>query len=163
MITTRRRHKQPYFECVPGDPAPLSVRVKRRVLFGETDLMGVLWHGNYASFFESAISELARVCGLGYADYAAAGLRAPIAQFHVDYLASAILDEEVTLEASMFWNMAARINTEFAMLKSNGRLAARGYMVQLFTNEIGEPLLASPQLLIDCRNRWRAGEFASLQ
>ena len=63
----------------------------------------------------------------------------------------------------MFWNMAARINTEFAMLKSNGRLAARGYMVQLFTNEIGEPLLASPQLLIDCRNRWRAGEFASLQ
>jgi len=53
-----------YFECGTEDPAPLCVATKCRVAFSEVDLMGIAWHGRYASFFEKASTELCRAAGL---------------------------------------------------------------------------------------------------
>ena len=165
MPATRKRRKNaPYFERGSDDPSPLVLRMKRRVLFSDADPMGILWHGRYPAFFEIAAAELHRACGLGYADFNSAALRAPIAKLHIDYLASVFLDEEVTIQVSLFWNEAARLDTEYAIIKADGRLAARGFTIQLFTTaETGAPLLASPAMLNDCRRKWLAGELDSLQ
>jgi len=160
----KQRARAPYFESRSGDPAPLAIRISRRVLFSDADPMGILWHGRFPAFFESAAAELHRACGLGYPDFQKAGVYAPIVQMHVDYIAPAYLDEEVTVRAALHWNDAARMDTEFTILHADGRLIARGCTVQLFTSAAtGAPLLTLPAFVEASRLAWRGGQFASLQ
>jgi len=157
---TTRRKKGGYFRQSDETPAPLVVRVKRRVSFGEADVMGIAWHGRYAAFFEEASAELGRRCGLSYEEFAEANLRAPIVQLHVDYHLPLLLDEEFTVEVSGIWCEGARLNTEYAVIKADGRIAATGYTVQmLIDGGSGEACLTSPKLLERCRERWKAGEL----
>jgi acyl-CoA thioester hydrolase len=154
-----RRKQGGYFPAMAGAPAPLVVRVKRRVQFGDVDPMGVLWHGRYAAFFEQANEELCRRFGMSYADFRREGVMAPIVQFHVDYFASAMLGEEVVTTGRMLWNESARVNIEYEMHKENGELAAAGYTVQMFVDENRTPLWAPPPMQLACRQRWLAGKW----
>jgi acyl-CoA thioester hydrolase len=157
---TTRRKKGGYFRQGDETPAPLVVRVKRRVSFGEADVMGIAWHGRYVAFFEEASAELGRRCGLSYEEFAEANLRAPIVQLHIDYHLPLLLDEEFTVEVSGIWSEGARLNTEYAAIRSDGRIAATAYTVQmLIDGESGEACLTSPELLERCRERWKAGEL----
>ncbi len=158
-----RRRKGGYFERTPGAPAPLTVRLARRVGFHEADVMGIAWHGRYLVYFEEASAELRRACGLSYEDFFAAGVRAPIVQAHVDYHRPLFLDEPFTIRASMLWHEGARLNIEYTLLKQDESAAATGYTVQMFTSAAtDEPFLVSPPLLERCRQRWRAGELKHL-
>jgi len=159
-----RRRTEGYFPRSDSDPAPLHVSVKRRVALREVDAVAIVWHGRYADYFEDAATELRRACGLTYADFRDAGLSAPIVQFHVDHHAPLVLDEEMTIRASLVWTGAARLNTEYEVLKDDGTTAAAGYSVQMLTDAVtGEPCLAPPPLLQRCLQRWREGEFSCLQ
>lgn len=156
----RTRKKSSYFERIPGAPDPIVVEVKRRVRFNEADPMAIVWHGRYPLYFEEASEELGRRCGLSYAEYFEAGLRAPFVEFHMDYHKPLFLDEEFTIRASLIWNEGARLNTEFHLIKQDGSIATSGYTVQLFIDhETGAPYMVSPGLLEQCRRRWKAGEF----
>jgi acyl-CoA thioester hydrolase len=155
-----RRRKAGYFEPGEGAPPPLVVRVKRRVRFNEADVMGIAWYGRYPAFFEEAFAELGRRCGLSYGDFAEANLRAPVAQFHIDYHRPLALDEEFTVAVSLVWSEGARLNTEYTVTREDGSIAATAYAVQMFTDaRSGEACFTSPELLERCRSRWKAGEF----
>jgi acyl-CoA thioester hydrolase len=100
---------------------------------------------------------------MSYRDFYAANLRAPIVQFHIDYYQPLILDEEFTIKTSLIWDEAARLNTEYELIKQGGSIATRGYTVQMFVDGSStEPRLVSPDLLERCRQRWKAGEFKCL-
>jgi acyl-CoA thioester hydrolase len=156
----RARGKKGYFEQLPDAPAPLTVEVRRRIRFSDTDPMAIMWHGRYPLLFEEAAEELARRCGLSYSDYFEAGLRAPIVALHVDYFHPLLLDEEATIRASLVWHDGARLNTEYRIFKPDGTLATSGYTVQLLTDHrTGLPCLVVPELLRRCHSRWRAGKL----
>jgi acyl-CoA thioester hydrolase len=153
-----------YFATEPGAPAPLSLAVRRRVSFSDCDPMGIAWHGRYPLFFEAASTELNRACGLSFAEFFDAGLRAPIASLHTDFFVPLRLDEDIRITATVVWSEAARLNTQFAIHGQAGNLAAAGCTVQLFTDAAtGQVCIATPALLERCRRRWRAGEFRALQ
>lgn len=155
-----RRKKGGYFPQKAGDPAPVKIRLERRVLFNEADVMGVVWHGNYLKYFEEASAELGRKCGLSYHAYYEAKIQAPIVQIHVDYHQPLVLEEKFTVEASYAWSEGARLHTEFAAYREDKTLAASGYTLQMFIDaSTREPFLTSPLLLEKFRERWRAGDF----
>jgi acyl-CoA thioester hydrolase len=159
-----RRGASPFFDRDRSAPAPLTARIRRRVGFNEVDLMRIVWHGRYAVYFEDASAELRRQIGLSYQDFFEAGLQAPIIQFHVEYLRPLRLDEEFEARASLIWSDAARLNTEYEIVRNDGVLAAAGCTVQLLTDAVtGEVCMAMPQLIERCRARWQAGELKALQ
>ena len=159
-----RRKKAGYFPRGDGAPPPLVVRARRRVRFNEADVMGIAWYGRYPVFFEEGFAELGRLCGLSYREFADANLRAPIAQFHIDYHQPLVLDEEFTVTASLVWSEGATLNTEYTVTKEDGSVAATAYTVQMFVDGgSGETCLTSPELLERCRRRWKAGEFSWLK
>lgn len=159
MIQRRKTGK--YFKQEPGWPKPVAAVVKRRVSFSEVDAMAIVWHGRYPQFFEEGYAALSRKCGLGYADFYAAQLRAPIVQFHVDYFQSLFLEEEFAIEARLVWSEGARIHIEYTLIKQNGAIAAAGYTVQMLTTQAGEVCLVAPPLIEACRKRWLKGEFGT--
>ncbi|MBI5056061.1 MAG: acyl-CoA thioesterase [Nitrospirae bacterium] len=158
-MENRRRAKN-YFKSAEGAPGPIVVEVERRVHFNEVDLLGIVWHGRYPVFFEEGSEELGRVCGLSYKDFYESGLRAPIAQLYIDYLKPLRLGEVFKIRAVLVWDESSRINTEYYLLKEDGRIATSGYTVQVLTAAAtGEVCIISPPLLERCRTRWKAGEF----
>ncbi|MBM4243726.1 MAG: acyl-CoA thioesterase [Deltaproteobacteria bacterium] len=157
-----RRRKREYFDRIEGAPPPIVARIHRRVRFSEADVMGIAWHGRYASFAEEAWAELGRRSGLGYRDFQAAKLLAPIVILHFDYHRPLQLDEGFTVDAAWVWCEGARINTEYTLSRENGELAASGYSVQMLVHaETRLPCMVSPPFLDRWRARWRAGEFRS--
>ena len=154
-----RKKKGVYFKREKGAPEPVVVTVQNRVSFSDVDVMGIVWFGRYPLYFEKGSAELGRLCGLSYRDYYEAKLRAPIVECHTDYHSPLYLDEEFTIKTSLVWNEASRLDTEYQLIKNDGRLIARGYTVQLLTDVNGNVCLVSPPLLETCRRRWRRGEF----
>jgi len=159
-----RRKKGGYFSAdVTSAPPPVVVRLKQRIRFSDVDPMGILWHGRYAQLFEQANEEIGRKCAMTYADFHSEHLMAPIVQFHVDYFLPVLLGEEVGILGRMVWSDAARLNIEYEIHKQTGELAAAGYTVQMFVDQAGTPLVASPALHEKCRRRWLSGEFGGLR
>lgn len=162
-MTTRRANKT-YFEREPGAPAPLRLKVERRVRFNEVDPMGIVWFGRYPLFLEEGAAELGRQCGLSYQDYIQAGLMAPVASVHMDYLVPLYLDESFSIVTSLVWTDGARLNTEYELVKADGTTAARACTVQVFITAAERRVcLIPPPLLEQCRHRWKSGALKELQ
>ena len=157
--------RKEYFEKNDGFPEPVSFSIKRRASFNEVDVMGIVWYGRYAVYFEEALRELGRRCGLSYQDYFVAGLQAPIVAFHIDYQQPLYLDEEFTIKASLVWSEGAKINTEYEIIKKDGSVATRGYTIQVLVEaqSTGEACVILPELIERLHERWLAGELKSLE
>ncbi|NQU73261.1 MAG: acyl-CoA thioesterase [Candidatus Omnitrophica bacterium] len=159
-----RRKRGKYFDQVKFAPIPISFMIKRRVNFSEVDIMGRVWYGRYPLYFEEASQELGRRCGLSFQDFYQANLRAPIAQFHIDYHQPLRLDEEFTVRALSPWCEGAKLLTEYEIRKIDGSLVASAYTVQMFIDSRSENVcIATPKLLEDVRQRWRKREFKCLK
>jgi acyl-CoA thioester hydrolase len=157
-MNSPRRKKGGYFPVDPTAPEPLVVRVEERIRFSDVDPMGVMWHGRFAHLFEQANEELGLVAGMTYADFHREKIAAPIVQLHIDYFAPLMLGEKATITGKMIWNEGARIDVEYEVRGHGGKLVATGYTVQMFVDSTGTPLMASPALQENCRQKWRAGQ-----
>ena len=158
-MTPPRRQKGGYFPIDESAPPPVVIRVEHRIRFSDVDPMAVLWHGRYAKLFEQANEEIGRLVGMSYPEFQRDRLLAPIVQLHVDYFSPVKLGQLVAIIGKMMWTDAARIDIEYEVRHEDGKLAAAGYTVQMFVDESGAPLMASPPMLETCRRRWRAGEI----
>ncbi|WP_178075098.1 acyl-CoA thioesterase [Paenibacillus albus] len=66
-----------------------------RVRYQETDQMGVVFHGNYLTWFEIGRTELVRSLGLSYIEIEKAGLLLPVVDANISYVSPARYDDIV--------------------------------------------------------------------
>jgi acyl-CoA thioester hydrolase len=69
------------------------------------------------------------------------------------------LGDEARIIGKLIWSDGARMDIEYEIYNRSGTLAATGYTVQMFVDDEGVPLLASPAMLERCRQKWLAGEL----
>ncbi len=158
-----REKNESYFEKIPGAPNPISFEIKRRVSFNEVDIMGIVWYGQYAIYFEQAQTELGRRCGLSFQNFYLANLRAPIVKFHSDYCAPLYLDEEFKVRATYVWSQGAKLQIEYAIIKKDGQIATRGYTIQMFIDHKNNLCIVAPEILEKLRENWKKGKFKCLK
>jgi acyl-CoA thioester hydrolase len=72
-----------------------------RVIYGDTDQMGVVYYANYLRWFEQGRSEFLRQIGLPYTGIEAQGLHFPVTEVSCHYSQSARYDDVVTIETSL--------------------------------------------------------------
>jgi acyl-CoA thioester hydrolase len=72
-----------------------------RVIYGDTDQMGVVYYANYLRWFESGRSEFLRQIGLPYSSIEAQGLHFPVTEVNCRYTQSAHYDEIVVIETQL--------------------------------------------------------------
>ncbi|HTD92714.1 MAG TPA: thioesterase family protein [Chitinophagaceae bacterium] len=68
-----------------------------RVRYAETDQMGVVYHGNFFTYFEVARVESIRQLGLTYADMEKMGVIMPVIEVQCRYLRPALYDDLLTI------------------------------------------------------------------
>ena len=138
---------------------PLTTIVSRRVRFEECDQLGIVWHGRYASFFEDARSSLGEKYGIGYMDFYRNRIVAPIKQIHVDYDRPLRFGQQFTIEATLHWSDAVRINLSYEIRDDGGVISTTGYTVQVMLDLDYNLLLVPPPFFDNFRRKWRSGEL----
>ena len=105
-----------------------AVRTSYRVPYADTDMMGVVYYGNYLTLFERSRNELMRALGPSYAQMEADGLMLPVIEAHVDYRAPARDDDVLEIAAWLSEAHGVRCKVRNAVLRG-GELLASGWTV----------------------------------
>jgi acyl-CoA thioester hydrolase len=75
------------------------VEARLRVIYGDTDQMGVVYYANYFRYFELARSEYFRARGGNYLELERTGFGLPVVQAQCDYKAPARYDDLLVVSA----------------------------------------------------------------
>lgn len=75
----------------------ISHEMKYRVLYADTDAMGVMYYANYLRVYEAARGDFMRKIGFSFSESEAKGIVCPAINVNADYFRSAKFDEEVTV------------------------------------------------------------------
>ena len=94
------------------------VQVEIRVIYGDTDQMGVVYYANYLRYFETARNEFIRAKGLRYRDFEAEyGLRLPVVEAQVSYKQPARYDDLVVVEITLGEARRASARFDYRILR----------------------------------------------
>lgn len=83
--------------------APFTVTnvTSYRVIYGDTDQMGVVYYANYLRWFERGRSEFLRQIGLPYSNIEKAGYHFPVAEVACHYARSVHYDDVISIETTL--------------------------------------------------------------
>jgi acyl-CoA thioester hydrolase len=81
-----------------NDPATFVARSQHRILYADTDAMGIVYNGAYFRFFERARDEYLRQRGLPYSEIEARGISTPLTEAFAHYYSSFRYDDLMAME-----------------------------------------------------------------
>mgnify|MGYP001221404360 CR=1 FL=1 len=114
-----------------------SSRYLVRVRFGETDLMGIVHHAVYLSYFEAGRVEYMRRRGIDYVDWAKRGIHLPVVEANVRYRKMARFDELLMVETSLEAMTRVTIRFGYRILRHRDgqELVAEGFTLLACVND----------------------------
>jgi len=117
----------------------LESRTQITVRYAETDMMGIVYHGNYLPWFEVGRTTLLRECGLPYKDLEAQGFHLPVIELGVKYTRPALYDDTLTIITRLKERPSLRIHLEYEVRRGE-ELLVTGFTTHVFINQAGEPV-----------------------
>ena len=128
----------------------LSAEVIIDVPFHDCDPMQVVWHGNYARYFEVARCELLRKISYDYLDIHASGYLWPIVDMRTKYIGSAVFTQKIIVKAELV-EYESRLKINYVVCcATTGKKLTKGYTVQVAVDISSEEMqYASPAVLVD--------------
>lgn len=138
-----------------SDKALKSV-VTAQVRFSEVDSMRVVWHGNYARYFEDGRESFGRKYpGIGYMDIYENGFTAPIVDLTIQFLCPLTINDTAIIETYYIPDPAARLRFEYIIRRgSDNRISVRGSSAQVFISTDGEMSLNTPEFYQEWKRKW---------
>ncbi|MFT3934254.1 MAG: thioesterase family protein [Chitinophagaceae bacterium] len=121
-----------------------------RVRYAETDQMDVVYHGNYAQYFEVARAEAIRKLGFTYKDMEALGTYMPIIELQCKYLRPAHYDDLLTVKVILKELPAGhRIAFDHEVYNEAGALLTVGKVVLYFISSATKQKTNMPKELYE--------------
>ncbi len=125
----------------------IESRTQITVRYAETDMMGIVYHGNYLPWFEVGRTTLLKECGLPYRELEAQGYLLPVVELGVKFAKPALYDDTVTIITRLHERPLLRIRLDYEIRRGDDLLVT-GFTVHGFINKAGEPV-RPPALLTD--------------
>ena len=128
----------------------LSADIIIDVPFHDCDPMQVVWHGNYARYFEVARCELLRKIDYDYIAMQTSGYCWPIVDMRLKYVGSAVFAQKILVKAELVeYETRLKINYLICCADS-GKKLTKGYTIQVAIDLAdGEMQFASPAIFVD--------------
>lgn len=122
--------------------------IQLRVRYGETDQMGVVYHGNYAQYFEVGRVEWLRNIGVSYDSMEKEGVMLPVVSLQIKYKKPAYYDQLLTLK-TVFKKMAGvRIEFDYELFNESGELLTVANSILVFMDKkTGKPITPPDSIL----------------
>src|SRR5579859_1715980 len=105
------------------DPLAATSSSTLRVRFCDTDLMGIVHHANYLSYFEMGRVDWLRRRGVTYAEWTERGFHLPVIEASVRYRAPARFDDDLVVESRLVDLRAASLRFDYRLTRGEQLLA----------------------------------------
>lgn len=119
---------------------------KIRTRYAETDQMGYVYYGNYASFYEVARTEMLRSTGICYKDLEEMGVMLPVTDLTCKYMQPARYDDLITVKTYIRERPTVRIKFEYEVFNENGVLLNTGSTQLVFVDMQKNRPCRAPQI-----------------
>ncbi len=131
----------------------LSHQTTCRVIYGDTDTMGVVYHANYLRWFEMGRTELFRHMGLPYREIESRGLMLPVAEAHCKYVTPARYDDLIVIHTRLNTAFRAGMQFDYTITGPDGTVIhTTGYTRHAFVNLAGK-VVRPPAFILDLIRR----------
>lgn len=126
-----------------------SHKISFRIRYGETDQMGVVYHGNYAQYLEMGRVEWLRSLGVSYKSMEEEGIILPVINLQIAYKKSAIYDDLITVETTLAKSPLVKIEFDYKIYRENGELLATANTVLAFMDKALNKPIKCPAYLLE--------------
>jgi len=122
-------------------------KVEIRIIYADTDQMGMVYHANYFRFLEIARTELIRNLGMSYKDFEDRGVYLPLKEAFIDFKIPIKYDDIIVVHAEIekLKHVSLKIAYEIYGLENN-RLHTKAYTIHPFVNKENRIIKPSSEL-----------------
>lgn len=107
-----------------------------RVRYKETDQMGVVYHGNYFTWFDIGRTEFFRNLAFAWSDLEKEGILLPVIEANCKYIKSAKYDDEIIINTNLVRIKGVRLEFRYTLYrKEDNELLAEGYTQHAFVDK----------------------------
>jgi acyl-CoA thioester hydrolase len=127
-----------------------KTQLQLRVRYAETDQMGVVYHANYATYFEVARTESIRGLGFTYRELETMGIEMPVVDIAMRYHRAACYDDLLTIHTEVR-ELPERQTMEFhhRILNESGKLVTSGHVTLFFIDKATKKRTRMPAEMLD--------------
>lgn len=120
-----------------------------RVRYAETDQMGYVYYGNYASFYEVARTEMLRSTGISYKELEEMGVMLPVTDLRSKYIKPAHYDDLITIRTIIKEKPLVRLSFDYEIFNESGDLLNTGSTQLVFVDMKKNRPCKAPQVFLD--------------
>ena len=115
---------------------------KVRVRYSETDQMGVVYHGNYAQYFEMGRVEWLRNMGVSYKWMEETAIMLPVVSLTMNYKKPARYDDLITVKTIFKSQTSVKIEFDYEIYNEEEELLTIAHSVLVFVDmKTGRPVV----------------------
>ncbi len=127
---------------------PITSKTQYRILYADTDMMGVVYYGNYGRLYELGRTEMIREMGMPYIELEKAGIVMPVFSVESKYRNVLKYDELITIETTVKDVPAVRMEFFHKIFNEDGRLAHEAKVVLVFLDMKTNRPVRAPEALL---------------
>jgi len=127
--------------------------VRIRVRYAETDRMGYVYYGHYATYFEVARVEMLRSLGFTYKILEDEGILLPVLKYSIKYNKPAYYDDHLKIKTTIKELPTARIHFEYETFNEKDELLNVAETTLVFVNKKSGKPTACPSDLMQAMSK----------
>ena len=124
-------------------------QTKVKVRSGETDQMGVVYHGNYAQYFEIGRIEWLSSLGVSYKEMEAQGIMLPVVVLNINYSKPAFYEDVLIITTSLIKPPEVSIEFKYELHNEGGELLTTAYTKLVFVDSKSRSPIRCPDFFLD--------------
>jgi len=124
-------------------------KLQLRVRYAETDQMGFVYYGNYATYYEVARVEALRSLGITYKSLEAKGILLPVLENWSKFILPARYDDLLTIRVTLEKKPTTRLTFSYQVFNEEEKLVNLGGTTLVFVNRETEKPMMVPDFLME--------------
>lgn len=123
--------------------------IQIRVRYGETDQMGVVYHGNYALYLEMGRIEWLRKLGISYKNMEERGVMLPVVSLNVNYKKPVGYDDVIHVKTQLKNKPSAKIEFDYEITNIDGDVLTTASTILVFVDALTKRPIRAPKYILD--------------
>jgi len=134
---------------VDGGVPVKNHRTEYRVIYGDTDNMGVAYHANYLRWFEIGRAELFRSLGMTYKSIEEKGYFLPVSEVYCKFIDSARYDDLIVIDTAVDGGLRAGMKFNYRILRKDDETElVQGFTKHAYVERSGR-VVRPPRFITD--------------
>jgi len=127
----------------------ISAAIEITVRFDEVDMMGFVYHGNYAKYYHISRTHLLRKIGISDKTLASNNIIMPLIDISIKYLKPVFYDEKILVKTSITEQLGVKLKFNHTVCNKRKEIINTASSTMVFVDAKTNKAIRIPEVLID--------------